>query len=44
VNANNLFNVTALTETQQGEIPPTGVVIGRTMNGRTISASIRFTF
>lgn len=44
VNANNLFNAMALTETQQGEIPPTGVVIGRTLNGRTISASIRFSF
>ena len=44
VNANNLFNVMGLTETAQGAIPPTGVVIGRTINGRTISASIRFTF
>jgi len=44
LNASNLFNVLALTEITQGSIPASGVVLARTMPGRTISAAIRFSF
>ena len=46
LNANNLFNVTGITEAEEGSITP-GVdnyVRARSINGRTISASLRYEF
>jgi outer membrane receptor protein involved in Fe transport len=44
LNANNLFNKLAVIETQDTSIPASGVAIARTVNGRTVSASVRFDF
>lgn len=44
LNANNLFNTTGFTEAEEGNIPGNGIVRARSINGRTISASIRFDF
>jgi outer membrane receptor protein involved in Fe transport len=44
VNANNLFNVTGFTEAEEGSIPANGYVRARSINGRSISGSVRFTF
>ena len=44
LNVNNLFNELALSDSEQGSIPATGVVLGRAYNGRTASATLRYTF
>lgn len=44
VNASNLFNERAITSISEGAIPASGVVMARTMYGRTVSASARFFF
>ena len=44
VNANNLFNVAGYTEAEEGSIPANGYVRARSINGRTISASVRLNF
>lgn len=44
VNANNLFDVIALTGVDSAAIPTSGVVAVRPLNGRTISATARFEF
>ena len=44
VNANNLFNVQGFTEAEEGSIPANGIVRARSINGRTISASVKFDF
>ncbi|WP_430425211.1 TonB-dependent receptor [Phenylobacterium sp.] len=44
LNVNNLFNKLALSDSEQGSIPATGVVLGRAYNGRTASATLRYTF
>ncbi|HEX7857864.1 MAG TPA: TonB-dependent receptor, partial [Sphingobium sp.] len=44
LNANNVFNVLGLAEVTQASIPATGVVTARAINGRTLSASARFSF
>ena len=44
VNANNLFNVKGFTEAEDGAIPANGIVRARSINGRTVSASVRFDF
>ena len=44
VNANNLFNVAGFTEAEEGSIPANGYVRARSINGRSISGSVRFTF
>jgi outer membrane receptor protein involved in Fe transport len=44
LNANNLFNKLAIVETQEPAFPAAGVVQARTVNGRTVSASVRFDF
>ena len=44
VNANNLFNVAGYTEAEEGAIPANGIVRARSINGRTISASLKFDF
>lgn len=44
VNGNNLFNVKGLTEAEDATIPANGIVRARSINGRTISAAVRFDF
>ncbi len=44
LNANNLFNVKGFTEAEDGAIPANGIVRARSINGRTVSASVRFDF
>jgi outer membrane receptor protein involved in Fe transport len=44
VNASNLFNVLAITAVDDVTLPATGVAEGHVLNGRTISASVRFDF
>lgn len=44
VNANNLFNVRGYTEAEEGAIPANGIVRARSINGRTILASVKFDF
>ncbi|MEO7787884.1 MAG: TonB-dependent receptor [Sphingomicrobium sp.] len=44
VNANNLFNVEGFTEAEEGSIPGNGIVRARSINGRTVSASLKFDF
>lgn len=44
VNANNLFDVEGFTEAEEGTIPANGIVRARSINGRTVSAAIRFDF
>lgn len=44
VNANNLFDVLGFAEVTQPAIPAGGVVTARSINGRTISTSLRFSF
>jgi len=44
VNANNLFDVRALTAFDDAAIPASGIVRGRLLNGRTVSATARLDF
>jgi outer membrane receptor protein involved in Fe transport len=44
LNANNLFDVAGYTEAEEGSIPANGIVRARSINGRTISASVKFDF
>ncbi|WP_338503455.1 hypothetical protein V6R86_07810 [Sphingomonas kaistensis] len=44
LNANNLFNTKGFTEAEEGSIPTGGIVRARSINGRTVSASVRFDF
>ncbi len=44
VNGNNLFDVTGITEAEEGAIPANGIVRARSITGRTISAAVRFGF
>jgi outer membrane receptor protein involved in Fe transport len=44
LNANNLFDTLGFAEITQGAIPASGLVTARAINGRTISASVRFGF
>ena len=44
LNASNLFNKTAFVEVSQAAIPAGGVVLARTLLGRTISAAVQFDF
>lgn len=44
LNANNVFNTKGFTEAEEGSIPANGIVRARSINGRTISGSVRFTF
>jgi outer membrane receptor protein involved in Fe transport len=44
VNANNLFNTIGFFEINQGEVPANGIGWGRAINGRTVSASLRYSF
>ena len=44
LNANNLFDVQGFTEAEEGVIPANGIVRARSINGRTISAAVKFDF
>lgn len=44
VNANNVFNQAGFTEAEEASIPANGLVRARSINGRTVSASLRFSF
>lgn len=44
LNANNVFDTKGFTEAEEGAIPPNGIVRARSINGRTLSASVRFDF
>jgi outer membrane receptor protein involved in Fe transport len=44
LNANNLFDVAGYTEAEEGSIPANGIVRARSINGRTISAAVKFDF
>ena len=44
VNANNVFDVKGITEAEDATIPANGIVRARSINGRTVSAALRFDF
>jgi outer membrane receptor protein involved in Fe transport len=44
INANNLFNKIGFFEISQSTIPANGIGSGRAINGRTVSASLRYNF
>lgn len=44
LNANNLFDKAGLVEVNEGSIPANGIVTARTVNPRTVSASVRLGF
>lgn len=44
LNANNVFDTKGFTEAEEGSIPGNGIVRARSINGRTLSASVRFDF
>ena len=44
INANNLFDTAGFTEAEEGGIPGNGIVRARSINGRTISAAVKFDF
>lgn len=44
LNANNIFDVKGVTEAEDASIPANGLVRARSINGRTIAASVRFDF
>ena len=44
VNVNNLFDTFGFTESEEGAIPANGLIRARTINGRTTSVSLRFSF
>jgi outer membrane receptor protein involved in Fe transport len=44
LNANNVFDTKGFTEAEEGSIPAGGIVRARSINGRTLSASVRFEF
>lgn len=44
LNANNLFDTVGFFEINQAEVPANGIGWGRAINGRTVSASVRFDF
>jgi outer membrane receptor protein involved in Fe transport len=44
LNANNLFNSFGFTEAEEGLIPANGLVRARSIQGRTVLASVRFDF
>ena len=44
LNANNVFDTKGFTEAEEGSIPANNIVRARSINGRTLSASVRFDF
>jgi len=43
-NVNNLFDEFAVTESEEGAIPASGIVRARTLNGRTATIGLRYAF
>jgi outer membrane receptor protein involved in Fe transport len=44
INANNLLNTEGFTESLEGAIPANGLIRARSINGRTVSASVKVNF
>ncbi|WP_404366287.1 TonB-dependent receptor [Sphingomonas sp. MMS24-J45] len=44
INGSNVFNALGVIDVSQGTLPADGIVTPRVMNGRTISAALRFNF
>jgi len=44
VNASNLFNTIGFFEISQSTVPTNGIAWGRAINGRTVSASLKYSF
>jgi outer membrane receptor protein involved in Fe transport len=44
VNANNLFDTIGFFEISQSTVPTNGIAWGRAINGRTVSASLKYSF
>lgn len=44
LNANNLFNTLGIASINQASIPASGVVLGQSINARTLTGSVRFSF
>ncbi len=44
LSANNIFDVTGFTESEEGSIPTNGIIRARSINGRTISAAVKIDF
>jgi outer membrane receptor protein involved in Fe transport len=44
INANNLFDTAGYTEAEEGSIPGNGIVRARSINGRTVSATLKLDF
>jgi len=44
LSANNLFDVTGFTESEEGSIPANGIIRARSINGRTVSAAVKIDF
>lgn len=41
---NNLFDTLGMAEFIEGSVPESGVVLGRSITGRTVSGSVRLSF
>ncbi len=44
LNVNNLFDEVGLTEAEQGSVPDNGIITARSINGRSSTLSLRYTF
>jgi outer membrane receptor protein involved in Fe transport len=44
LNANNLFDTTGFTESEEDSIPANGIIRARSISGRSVSAAIKFDF
>jgi outer membrane receptor protein involved in Fe transport len=44
LNANNLFDTMGIFEVNQASVPASGIGFARSINGRTLSGSLRFDF
>ena len=44
VDAHNLFNTIGFFEISQATVPANGIGSGRAINGRTVTASVRYSF
>ncbi len=44
LNVNNLFDTTGITEAEEGNIPTSGIIRARTINGRTSSITLKYDF
>lgn len=44
LNVNNLFDQVGITEAEEGSVPANGIIRARTINGRTSSLTLKYTF